>query len=254
MKVLHAGIGLAAAAILGTVAAAQTEVEVPPARAAEFSKLVHQRNDLYGQLFIADDASDAHQMKWVQNQLDITERRLGELAAQHDLEIPPPPSRSAGIGVAGGLAASGASEAPGLAVDGAPGSGITPQQRAEFNKFVLRRNKLHANLTRLDAQAAEQIRRGQKPIVLHAQQVSVQDELDLVELQIAMQATRHGLAVPPVPGRDAPASGRAGPLDDEVNRSLEQAFSRGRQRAVQRLGEDTDRFLGSLDFGMFLGN
>jgi hypothetical protein len=42
-------------------------------------------------------------------------------------------------------------------------------------------------------------------------------------------------------------------MDDEVNRNLEQAFARGRQRALQRLGDDTDRFLGSLDFVNFLG-
>jgi hypothetical protein len=242
---------MALGAMLGTAAAAQTEVTVPPARAAEFSKLVQQRNELYGQLFTNDSSDSPQAMKWVQNQLDITERRLGELAAEHHLEVPPPPARSAGLGEA--IMTPAASGAPGFAADGGSGGSVTTQQRAEFNKLVLRRNKLHANLTRLDEQAAELIRRGQKPIVLHAQQVSVQDELDLVELQIAIQATRHGLAVPPVPGRDTPPSGRASPMDDEVNRNLEQAFARGRQRALQRLGDDTDRFLGSLDFVNFLG-
>jgi hypothetical protein len=129
---------------------------------------------------------------------------------------------------------------------------VTPKRRAEFNKLVLRRNKLHARLTVLDEQASELIKRGHQPVVVHAQQVSALDELDLIELQLAMLATRYGLPVPPVPGRDPLPGGQVARPDDEANRSLDQAFARGRERAMKRLRDDTDRLLASLDFGAFI--
>ena len=89
---------------------------------------------------------------------------------------------------------------------------------------------------------------------MHAQQVSVLDELDLVELQLAMLATRYDLPVPPAPGRDPMPGGQALRPDDETNRNLEQAFARGRDRALRRLRDDTDRFLGALDFGAFIND
>ena len=69
-----------------------------------------------------------------------------------------------------------------------------------------------------------------------------------------MLATRYELPVPPVPGRDPLPGGQAARPDDETNRSLEQAFARGRDRALRRLRDDADRFLAALDFGAFLNN
>ena len=128
----------------------------------------------------------------------------------------------------------------------------TPKQKAEFNKLVLRRNKLHMRLELLDEQASELIKRGHDPVVVHAQQVSALDELDLIELQLAMLATRYELTVPPVPGRDPLPNGQIARPDDNANRSLDRAFARGRDRAMKLLHEDADRFLSSLDYETFI--
>jgi hypothetical protein len=174
-------------------------------------------------------------------QLDIIEHRLDEIAARHHLEVPPRPVQVSAM--AYGAASPFAEDRM---------TTVTPKQRAEFNKLVLRRNKLHARLTVLDEQASELIKRGHKPVVVHAQQVSALDELDLIELQLAMLATRYELPVPPVPGRDPLPGGQVARPDDETNRSLDQAFARGRNRAMKRLRDDTDRFLASLDFDAFI--
>ena len=126
------------------------------------------------------------------------------------------------------------------------------KQRAAFNKLVLRRNKLHARLVRLDKQASDLIMRGQKPLVIYAEQVSVQDELDLVELQLAITSTRQGLPVPPLPGQEPMPPGTSALFVDDATRNLERAFARGRERALQRLRQDTEQFLASLDFSAFL--
>ncbi|MHC5015467.1 MAG: hypothetical protein ACYTGM_13325 [Planctomycetota bacterium] len=206
-------------ALLSGAAVAQTGTagSMTSAQRAEFTKLVHQRNALYN------------------------EHRLDEIAARHHLEVPPRPVQVSAM--AYGAASPFAEDRM---------TTVTPKQRAEFNKLVLRRNKLHARLTVLDEQASELIKRGHKPVVVHAQQVSALDELDLIELQLAMLATRYELPVPPVPGRDPLPGGQVARPDDETNRSLDQAFARGRNRAMKRLRDDTDRFLASLDFDAFI--
>ncbi|MHC4902215.1 MAG: hypothetical protein ACYTGD_11200 [Planctomycetota bacterium] len=218
-------------ALLSGAAVAQTGTagSMTSAQRAEFTKLVHQRNALY------------NLTKQAQGQLDIIEHRLDEIAARHHLEVPPRPVQVSAM--AYGAASPFAEDRM---------TTVTPKQRAEFNKLVLRRNKLHARLTVLDEQASELIKRGHKPVVVHAQQVSALDELDLIELQLAMLATRYELPVPPVPGRDPLPGGQVARPDDETNRSLDQAFARGRNRAMKRLRDDTDRFLASLDFDAFI--
>ena len=183
----------------------------------------------------------------IQNRLDIVEQRLVDLSAEHDLEIPRRRSVTAAPATrhaAGG----GAMSAETVAV-----ARITPQRRAEFNKLVYQRNKLQVQLAKLDDHAADLIKTGENPLVVHAQQVSVQDQLDLVQLRLAILATRYGLTVPPGPGDPMPAGAAARPEDD-ANRSLDMAFARGRERAVKKLGEDADLFLESLDFGAFLND
>ena len=236
---------LAAAAVLAATAAAPAAGPMTTAQQAEFQKLVYQRNALYTQLQTAGDEAftDESRTTYVQSQLDTIEHRLGELASAYDLEVPPRPVPvpSAAYGDASPFA-------------GADMSVATPKQKAEFNKLVLRRNKLHLRLEMLDEQAAELIKRGHDPVVVHAQQVSALDELDLLELQLAMLATRYELTVPPVPGRDPLPNGQVARPDDMANRNLDQAFARGRDRAMKLLQEDADRFLASLDFGAFIND
>ena len=234
---------LAAAAVLASAASGLAAGPMTAVQQAEFQKLVHQRNALYTQLSAAGNEAftDATRTTYVQSQLDTIEQRLGVLATEHDLEVPPRPVQvpSTAYGDVSPFAVGDMSVA-------------TPKQKAEFNKLVLRRNKLHIRLSLLDKQAAELIKRGHDPVVVHAQQVSALDELDLIELQLAMLATRYELTVPPVPGRDPLPGGQIARPDDEANRNLDQAFARGRDRAMKLLQEDADRFMYSLDFEPFI--
>ena len=173
----------------------------------EFTRLVHQRNDLYAQLALVDEQAQG--------------------------------------GVTWSVVAT------------ASASGVqpfTPKKKAEFNTLLYKRTKLYGQLTGLDKQASDLIKSGDNPLVVHAQQVSVQDHLDLVELRLAIVATRHGIAVPPLPGRDRMPDGSLVAVEDDSARNLEQAFSRGRDRAVKHLRDDAEQFMTSLDFWAFLND
>ncbi len=243
----HIHVALAACAIFTAVASAQ---HATTQERAEFDRLVHQRNQLFTEL----DAIGAEyggtaeaQMKLVQNRLDVVEQRLTDLAVRDDLTIPGRPAHASTMRPAA---------VTGIALAGQPEwlRGASPSRRVEFKKLVLQRNKIYKRLARLDEQAADGLKRGEKPLVVYAQQVSAQDQLDLINLRLALLATRFGLIVPPVPGQ-APAntSGRAQPADD-MTRKLEMAFARGHSRAVKMLRDDADTFMQSLDFWMFLND
>jgi len=252
MNRMHTLIALAATAAVSFGVAAQTDGgtnAMSNTDRAEFTKLVYQRNKLYNQLKLAGDMKDDNQTRWVQNQLDVVERRLSDMSRRSGVAIPGRPvTRTMPVTAAPVTKPTATSTMPPIPGTIAP----TPSQRAEFNKLVMRRNKLHVQLTQLDEQASEMIKRGENAVVVHAQQVSVQDELDLVELQLAIMSTRYNLDVPPVPGRDPLPAGGVAQSDDAANRGLDKAFARGRERAVKKLADDTDEFLGSIDFNGFL--
>lgn len=126
----------------------------------------------------------------------------------------------------------------------------TPQQRAEVNKLIRERDQLHQKLETLDRQATEAIKQGQDPLDLHAAQVNVQDELDLVQLRLEILATRYGLPIPAVPGEE---DVRHTPADtEEMDRAVRETLARGRNRAMAQLHEEHRLFLASLDFSSFL--
>ena len=124
--------------------------------------------------------------------------------------------------------------------------GPTPAQRAAFNRLVNERNTLVQKMRQLDHRAAEALKQGDDPVTVHAEQVSAQDRLDLLQMRIDMEATRHGLAVPPMPeqGHDT--------AEQATRARAAQVFERGRSRAVQEVRKDCLAFLGSLDFESFL--
>ena len=109
---------------------------------------------------------------------------------------------------------------------------ITPAQRAEFHKLVNQRNDLERKLLKLDRQASKKIKSGEKPVVIYAGQTAMQDKLDLVEQRMEILSVRYDLAIParPAAGSDA--------LDARTNRRVNQAFERGRHRAMQRIRQD----------------
>jgi len=126
----------------------------------------------------------------------------------------------------------------------------TPEQRAEVRKLIRERDQLHRQLEALDERAAEAIKEGENPVDLHAEQVNVQDELDLVQLRLEILATRYDLPIPALPGeRDVRTDGDEA---EEAERAIERSLSRGRTRAMSRVHADYERFLGSIDFSEFL--
>ncbi|MCP3903429.1 MAG: hypothetical protein GY715_07310 [Planctomycetes bacterium] len=132
-----------------------------------------------------------------------------------------------------------------------PALAMPSAQRVELNKLVQQRNRLAVQLRRADAQASRLMKQGQDATVVHAQQVSVQDQLDLVELRLAILATRYGVAVPPGPGTEG-SEVTEDMLDAGLGERTRRAFSRGRERAVEQMRRDTLSFLKSLDFQAFL--
>jgi hypothetical protein len=242
----HIHIALVACAIFTAVASAQQSTTQEQ---AEFDRLVHQRNQLYNELdtISAEYGGTAEsETKLVQNRLDIIQQRLADLAVYDDLTIPRRPAPASTRRYAG---------VTGIAMAGPESMrGATASRRAEFKKLVFQRNKIHMRLSRLDEQAAELLKRGDKPLVVYARQVSAQDQLDLINLRLSLLSTRFGLIVPPVPGQGAAKTrGRAQPTDD-MTRNLEKAFARGHDRAVKMLREDADTFMQSLDFWTFLND
>ncbi|MHC5114957.1 MAG: hypothetical protein ACYTGP_11085 [Planctomycetota bacterium] len=132
-----------------------------------------------------------------------------------------------------------------------PALAMPSKDRVELNKLVQQRNRLAVQLRRADAQASKLMKQGQDATVVHAQQVSLQDQLDLVELRLAILATRYGVAVPPGPGTDG-SEVTEDMLDAGLGARTRRAFSRGRDRAVEQMKRDTLSFLASLDFESFL--
>ena len=130
----------------------------------------------------------------------------------------------------------------------------TKAERVEINKLVQQRNKLFVRLQRLDKQASDLMKQGRDPVVVHADQVSIEDQLDLVELRLAILATNKGLTVPPLPGSKISGEPTGAGEDSALSRKAARAFARGRSRTLARLEAEARQFLRSLDFTDFLRN
>ena len=249
MSSTRIGIGFIISAVLVTTAAAQPEsAAMTSAERKELNLLLLERNGLYSRLDTLrrqrGSASDSA-TKWVQNTLDIVELRLAKLTYPHALSVPPPV-----------FTVETSFRSPADAGTVAPGTAqrLSPQRRVEFSKLLHERNRLHAELTRLDQHAADLIKSGRDAVVTHAEQISVQDQLDLIELRLAILSTRYGLPVPPRPGEEAARHGEGIVPEDEADRNAQLAFARGRERALQQLRREAEEFLASLDFRAFLSN
>jgi hypothetical protein len=128
---------------------------------------------------------------------------------------------------------------------------VPPEQLVEFRRLVAQRNQLHQRLHALDQQAAETIKREEQPIRIHAEQIAIEDQLDLIQVRLEMLAMRYDLVIPPVPvleesdqADDADArQGRASPGTE---------FARGRQRALEELKRQTVQLLKSINYEAFL--
>jgi hypothetical protein len=125
------------------------------------------------------------------------------------------------------------------------------EQVVAFNRLVAQRNQLFEKLQALDKQAAETIKREEEPVRVHAEQIAIEDQLDLVQVRLEMLAMRYDFNIPPIPVKeeadaDATDEGRDGPQTAGTD------FERGRQRALEELKKQTQRLLKSIDYDGFL--
>ncbi len=130
----------------------------------------------------------------------------------------------------------------------------SPKQKAEFNRFILERNKLHQELNNLDRKAAEALINDKDPIQIYSQQATTQDKLDVIKLKVDTYAIRYGFAIPAFPNYDNNEDSASNTLGNGANNAYERAFDRGRRRAKDELIAQTLRLLASLDFTQFLQN
>ncbi|MEM8738329.1 MAG: hypothetical protein AAGG38_07620 [Planctomycetota bacterium] len=140
-----------------------------------------------------------------------------------------------------------------VATPSASAQEASPEQKAEFNRMVRERNQLHRELEGLDAKAARMVKEEKDPIEVNAQQVSTQDQLDLVQLRLEILSMRYGLRLPPVPGT---GGSEEETVDGKTKERVmaEKAFSRGRDRALALIREESEQFAASLDFKAFLAD
>lgn len=129
------------------------------------------------------------------------------------------------------------------------GSSVPPENRAEFRKLVDQRDRLHDTLWKLDGKAAEAIKNEERPVKLHAEQISTQDELDLVRLQLETLAMRWDLAIPSPPSDDEQSEGKD---TSDGSNDVSAEFERGRQRALRRIDAQVLQMLAAIDFEEFL--
>lgn len=133
-----------------------------------------------------------------------------------------------------------------IAAMGQAAEGPTPKQRAAFNKLLQQRAQLASQLDVLDDRAADMLKRGDDATSVHAEQIAVQDKLDLLELRLGMMGIEYRMEVPSISKQEEAATRSASTARQQ------QAFRRGRDRAVARMGDDYARFLSALNFSAFL--
>lgn len=126
----------------------------------------------------------------------------------------------------------------------------TVQQKTEFRKLLRERDQLHRQLQVVDRRANTAMKQGQEPVGLYAEQVNLEDRLDLVQLRLEMMATRYSLPITALPGEKNLEGHATTPVG--LNQRIDYVFARGRTRALESMRSDCDFFLGSLDFSEFL--
>ncbi len=126
------------------------------------------------------------------------------------------------------------------------GSQASTEQKAEFRKLILQRNQLHDKLQQRDIQAAELVKSNKDATRINAEQVTIQDRLDLLQLRIETLAARYEFAVPDLPDEKTAAEMAQRNADYGLD-----AFARGRQRTREELKRQTLRFLASIDYSQF---
>lgn len=151
------------------------------------------------------------------------------------------------VRLAGGMLAAVFLASPALAQTAVPK--VDDAVKQEFRELVRRRDQLARKLAAADRKAAEGIKDEKDPVAIHAEQQSLEHELDLVQLRLETMSVRFELPLPQVP---TPESIEAKRQSAAARAST--AFDGGRDRARQVLSRDAKRMLASLDFGGFLAS
>lgn len=125
---------------------------------------------------------------------------------------------------------------------------VPREVKSEFRQNVVRRDRLVRELHSVDQKAADAVAAGKTPNTTHAQQIELQDQIDLIQLRIETMAMRWNLDVPAPP---APGSAE---MDDSVvtAQRIEGAFVEGRSRTDRALQERCLQMLSSIDYDTFL--
>ena len=125
----------------------------------------------------------------------------------------------------------------------------TPRQvKSEFRQNIVKRDRLVRELAAIDSKAANAVVAGKEPIALHADQIELQDQIDLLQLRLETMALRWNLDLPLAPQAGVDT------LDESevVSRRIESAFQEGRNRTDRALQERCKSMLASIDYSSFL--
>jgi hypothetical protein len=127
-------------------------------------------------------------------------------------------------------------------------SDVPIEVKSEFRQNIVRRDRLVRELAALDSKAADAVAAGKTPVNLHAEQVELEDKIDLFQLRIETMAVRWGLDIPapPKPGSDEMNESTV------VEKRIESAFTVGRERTDRALQERCRQMLASIDYDTFL--
>jgi hypothetical protein len=130
----------------------------------------------------------------------------------------------------------------------AQGQDVPREVKSEFRQNIVRRDRMIRELHALDAKAADDVAAGKAPMTKHAQQIELQDQIDLMQLRIETMAVRWNLPIP-----DPPAPGSA-PIDEAAATAqrVESAFVEGRDRTDRVLVDRCRQMLASIDYDSFL--
>lgn len=125
---------------------------------------------------------------------------------------------------------------------------VPKEVKSEFRQNIVRRDRMIRELHALDSKAADDVAAGKAPMTKHADQIELQDQIDLIQLRIETMAVRWNLTIPDPPSPDSV------PVDESVATAqrVEAAFQEGRSRADRVLVDRCRQMLATIDYDSFL--
>ncbi len=120
--------------------------------------------------------------------------------------------------------------------------------KSEFRQNIVKRDRLVRELAAVDAKAADAVAAGKEPLAMHAEQLAIQDQIDLLQLRLETMSVRWNMLItpPPTPGVDD--------MDESsiVAQRIESAFQDGKDRTDLVLQDRCMQMLNRIDFTAFL--